>query len=54
MKIIRVEYKTDEEKQTIITDNSSLFLWREENIAEGNFLTFADRERMKDEEIITK
>lgn len=38
----KFEYKTIEERVLIIASNTSLFLIREENITEGNFLIFSD------------
>ena len=38
----KFEYKTIEERVLIIASNTSLFLIREENITDGNFLIFSD------------
>lgn len=41
-----MEYKTkycnNEERETIISENTDKYLVREENISEGNFLVFSD------------
>lgn len=38
----RYEYQTDEERASIINNNSQLFLIEEQNIIDGNFLIFSD------------
>lgn len=38
----RYQFESDIEREKLINENESLFLIREENITEGNFLTFSD------------
>lgn len=40
---IRIEYKTDEERQEIIEQHRDLFLVEDQNFLEGNFLVFSDK-----------
>lgn len=46
-----IEYKTNDERQQVLNDNTQLFLWGESNIKEGNFLIFMDRVRIDNEPI---
>lgn len=39
---VKKQYTTLEERESLIQDNSDLFLIEEHNIFEGNFLVFAD------------
>ena len=38
----KFQYTTDEEKQTVLQENSTLILVEEQNISEGNYLIFAE------------
>lgn len=38
----KYEYKTEEERQSILSNNADKFLIEEQNISEGNFLIFSD------------
>lgn len=38
----RYQYKSNSEKDELIEKNKSLYLIREENITEGNFIIFSD------------
>lgn len=52
------EYKTNEERESIITEHSDLCLIEEQNITEGNFLIFVDidtrNEMVKRQKLIDK
>ncbi|EHB65277.1 hypothetical protein [Paenibacillus lactis] len=39
---VKKQYTTLEERESLIQENSDLFLIEEHNITEGNFLVFAD------------
>ncbi|CAI6023734.1 hypothetical protein PAECIP112173_00354 [Paenibacillus sp. JJ-100] len=39
----RYQYESDAEREELIDEHKSLYLIREENISEGNFLTFSDK-----------
>ena len=40
--IYKFEYKTDTDRQNVVTANATKFLVEEQNIAEGSFLIFSD------------
>ncbi|AQS06151.1 hypothetical protein [Clostridium beijerinckii] len=40
----KYEYKSLEERESLITTHSNLFLVEEQNITDGNFLIFVDEE----------
>lgn len=47
----KFQYKTEEEKQIIIKENSSKYLVEYQNITEGNFLIFSDQKPQTLEDI---
>jgi hypothetical protein len=47
----KFQYKTEEEKQIIIKENSSKYLVEYQNITEGNFLIFSDQKPQNLEDI---
>ncbi|MGM0971695.1 MAG: hypothetical protein ACQEW2_02425 [Bacillota bacterium] len=40
--LIKLQYKTDEERKSLIDSHSNLYLIEEQNIIEGNFLIFSE------------
>lgn len=41
--MLKVQYKTPEEREQILANNIGLYLIEEQNITEGNFLIFSDK-----------
>lgn len=41
--MLKVQYKTREEREQILANNVGLYLIEEQNITEGNFLIFSDK-----------
>lgn len=50
--IVKKEYHTIEERNSIVNEFSHLFLIEEQNITEGNFLIFSDSPNMENSKVI--
>ncbi|WP_353853162.1 hypothetical protein [Dehalobacter restrictus] len=42
------QYSSEDERQSLLTQNSGLYLIEEKNIKDGNFLIFSDVQRIED------